>query len=102
MDSIAIYQAYPLQPDPAGLAALKAGVEMITFTSSSTVRSFVNIVRSAGLDPLHLPGRPWLACIGPVTARTARDLGFVDIAIAQVYTIEDMVKLLRSIAKELL
>ncbi|MFH1907279.1 MAG: uroporphyrinogen-III synthase [Chloroflexota bacterium] len=93
---IAVYKTVPAQPDPNGLAALKSGVDAVTFTSPSTVENFVEIVRRAGLDPLHLPGNPKIACIGPITQKIAEEAGFVDLVVAEVYTTEGLVKLLRS------
>jgi uroporphyrinogen-III synthase len=58
---------------------------MVTFTSSSTVRHFVDALPGA------LPERVIVACIGPITAQTARELGLrVDI-IAQEYTTRGLV-----------
>lgn len=91
---ITVYHTLPAQPDPEGLAALKTGVDWITFTSPSTVENFVEIVRRAGLDPLHLPGNPKIACIGPITQKTAEEAGFVDLVVADEYTTEGLVKLL--------
>src|SRR6266550_5054161 len=67
------------------LAACLPGVDMITFTSSSTVRNFVAAMPEPPSD------RVKIACIGPITAQTARDLGLrVDI-IAQEYTTRGLV-----------
>jgi hydroxymethylbilane synthase len=67
------------------LAACLPAVDMITFTSSSTVRHFVDAM------PEPLSERVKIACIGPITAQTARDLGLrVDI-IAQEYTTRGLV-----------
>ena len=93
---IAVYQTIPAEPDPDGLAALKSGVEAVTFTSPSTVENFIEIVRRAGLDPLHLPGKPKVACIGPITQKAATDAGYVDVSVAEEYTAEGIVKLLLS------
>ncbi len=41
VDEIAAYRTLPAKPDPIGLAELQRGVDVITFTSSSTVRNFV-------------------------------------------------------------
>ena len=49
-------------------------ISMITFTSSSTVKNFRALLPSEGLD--HLMQGVAVASIGPVTADTARDLGF--------------------------
>jgi len=85
VDVLETYRAVP----PAGveprLAAALPGVDMITFTSSSTVRHFVDAM------PGPLAEHVRIACIGPITAQTARDLGLrVDI-IAQEYTTRGLV-----------
>jgi len=97
---IAVYQTLPAQADPLGLAALESGVNVVTFTSSSTVENFVELVRLAGFDPLHLPGRPKIACIGPITQQTAQELGFIEVMVAEEYTSEGLVQLLRKNAWE--
>ena len=89
---IAVYQTLPADPDPDGLAALKSGVDAVTFTSPSTVENFVEIVRQEGLNPLHLPGNPKIACIGPITQKAAEEAGFVDVLGAKEYTAEGLVK----------
>ena len=93
---IAAYQTLPAEFHPEGLAALKSGVDAVTFTSPSTVENFVEIVRRAGLDPLHLPGNPQIACIGPITQNAAQEAGFSDIAVADEYTTEGIVTLLHN------
>ena len=85
VDVLETYRAVP----PAGvgprLAACLPGVDLITFTSSSTVRHFVEAMPGALSDEVRI------ACIGPITAQTARDLGLrVDI-IAQEYTTRGLV-----------
>jgi uroporphyrinogen-III synthase len=97
---IAVYQTLPAEPDPDGLAALKSGVNAVTFTSPSTVENFIEIVSSVGLDPLSLPGNPKIACIGPITQKAAEEAGFVDVIVAEEYTSEGIVKLLRNGALE--
>ena len=92
---IAVYRTVPAEPDPDGLAALKSGVGAVTFTSPSTVANFVEIVRRAGLDPLRLPGNPIIACIGPITRKAAEEAGFTDVVVAEEYTTEGLVELLR-------
>jgi uroporphyrinogen III methyltransferase/synthase len=60
--------------------------DCITFTSSSTVRNFVD---AAGADVLH---GVTAASIGPITSATARELG-VDIAVeANPYTVDALVR----------
>lgn len=64
--------------------ALGLGADIITFTSSSSVERFLE---SAGVDAVP----PVVACIGPITAGTARQHGLtVDIE-AEVHTIPGLV-----------
>lgn len=93
---IAVYQTVPAEIDLEGLAALKSGVDAVTFTSPSTVTNFVEIVHRAGLDPLNLPGIPQIACIGPITKKAAEEAGFVETLVAEEYTAEGLVKLLQT------
>lgn len=66
-------------------AALDEGrVDAVVFTSSSTAEGFA---QAAGVDH-HLK----VVAIGPVTARTAEDLGFVVDAVAETHTIEGVVE----------
>ncbi len=95
-DEIAVYRTLPAQPDPKGLAALKDGVDWITFTSPSTVENFVELVRGQGLDPLELPRSPRVACIGPITERAARVAGFDVALVARDYTAEGLIEALKS------
>jgi uroporphyrinogen-III synthase len=92
---IAIYQTLPPQIDPKGLDALRQGVEVITFTSPSTVNHFIQIAQDAGLDPLNLPGPPRVACIGPITASAASAAGLAVDMVASVYTTEGLVEMIR-------
>ncbi len=89
---VPVYDTVPAEPDPAGLAVLRRGVDFVTFTSPSTVRNFVALTREAGLNPLALPRSPQVVCIGPITAQAARDLGFTVAAVASPYTAEGLVQ----------
>jgi uroporphyrinogen III methyltransferase/synthase len=63
----------------------EGSVDIVTFTSSSTVRNFKTLLPPEGFERL-MEGVA-VACIGPITADIARELGFkVDIE-AQEYTI---------------
>jgi uroporphyrinogen III methyltransferase/synthase len=64
----------------------EGAIHCITFTSSSTVDNFIAMV---GGD--HLPslvGKAVVACIGPITAETARGHGLTPKIIPDEYTIE--------------
>jgi uroporphyrinogen-III synthase len=92
---ISVYRTLPVEPDLQGLGALRSGVDVITFTSPSTVHNFAEIARDAGLDPLNLPGHPRLACIGPITAEAASQEGFEVDMIAEEYTAEGLVEIIK-------
>jgi len=68
-------------------------VDMITFTSSSTVTNFLTMLDAADEAELHrLLDKVSIAAIGPITAETVRDNGLsVDIQ-PERYTIDDMVQ----------
>ncbi len=95
VEQVTAYRTLPAAPDPQGLSALRRGVDWLTFTSPSTARNFVALTQAAGLDPLSLPGDPRVACIGPVTAAAARELGFRVAALAEPHTAEGLVAALR-------
>ena len=70
--------------------AFADGVDVVTFTSSSTVRNLVDMLNGdrAALDA------SFIACIGPVTSATARELGLrVDLE-ATEHTVEGLVEAL--------
>ena len=70
------------------VAELKEGrIDMVTFTSSSTVKNLVKIIGSA--DSLR---DVKTACIGPVTADTAKSLGIEPDIVAKEYTIDGLVE----------
>jgi uroporphyrinogen III methyltransferase/synthase len=65
-------------------------IDIVTFTSSSTAKNFVNLL--AELDLPKLLENVRIACIGPITANTVRKLGLqVDIE-AKEYTIPGLVE----------
>ncbi len=91
---IAIYETVAGSPSEEEFAALRAGVDVMTFTSPSTVNSFVKLMQEAGLDPLNLAGNPLFACIGPITEKAAREVGFVQVVVAETYTTDGLIELL--------
>ncbi len=89
---IIVYQTLPAQVDEDGLSALKSGVDVITFTSASTVENFFAIAKQNGLDPLNLPNNPLFACIGPITEQAAREEGLVNLVVAKEYTTDGLIE----------
>jgi uroporphyrinogen III methyltransferase/synthase len=85
-------------PDELSAAKLKSvlrqGIEVVTFTSPSTVRNLVQVVGANQLIIL-LQGVK-VACIGPITAEAAKELGIhVDI-VARTHTIDDLVEAIKN------
>ena len=71
-------------PPEARTALRSGGVDAVTFTSASTVRGFV---RAMGV----VRGNPKVVCIGPVTAREAREHGLRVHAVANPHTVDGLV-----------
>ncbi len=67
----------------------KAGVDIITFTSSSTVKNFIALL---GKNYKRFLCGVKLASIGPVTSQTLRKFGLRPAIQAKVYTIEGLIK----------
>ncbi|RDI44174.1 uroporphyrinogen-III synthase [Falsibacillus pallidus] len=65
------------------------GKAVVTFTSPSTVRNFMEIIRLEGLD--HVLPHLTAACIGPVTAKELKNFGVTPRICPSVYTTEAMV-----------
>jgi len=87
---VAAYETRPPESlDPEIEAAFRAGrIEVVTFTSSKTVRYFVDLVADLDLSGVQF------AAIGPQTAQTCLELlGRVEI-VAQTYTLEGLVQAL--------
>ena len=79
-------------PDAAQLArnAFADGIDIVTFTSSSTVRNLLALLDEDGGPGKKALDGSLVACIGPVTAATARELGLrVDIE-AEEHTVEGL------------
>jgi uroporphyrinogen III methyltransferase/synthase len=94
---VEVVPAYETVPDDSGAAEMKdmllgGEIDIITFTSSSTVKNFAALLD--GMDLTQLPDDVTIACIGPVTADTARDLGLSVDVMAGEYTIPGLVEAL--------
>jgi uroporphyrinogen III methyltransferase/synthase len=83
VDALALYRTVLPADTAQRLAALlDAGpVDAVTFTSSSTVQHFLT-----ALDGRPFPAGAMAACIGPVTAATARDAGLPVDVVATEHT----------------
>lgn len=89
VDVVPVYRTVRAEGDGGALARelLSGRIDIVTFTSSSTVRSFVELV---GPDAAG-SGRFAVAVIGPVTAATARATGLPVTVEATEFTIPGLV-----------
>ena len=94
---VTVYKTLPAQPDPEGFAALRAGVDVVTFTSPSTVQNFIALAQRNGLDPLRLPNNPLCACIGPITEQAAQEAGLPNVVVAKEYTTDGLLAVLKNL-----
>ncbi len=63
-------------------------IDMVTFTSSSTVDNFSGMFEAHSKNLRQWMTRVPIACIGPITARTAKEKGFSVDIVPPKYTIE--------------
>jgi len=91
VDEVVAYRTLAVDAADELKALLGEGqIDIVTFTSSSTVRNLVAGLQ--GQEPAHALGRCLVACIGPVTARTAKGLGVRVDVVAREHTIPGLVE----------
>ncbi|MCX7619950.1 MAG: uroporphyrinogen-III C-methyltransferase [Acidimicrobiales bacterium] len=86
VEVVEAYQTVAVSFDEEAAARLRSA-DAVTFTSSSTVERFVESFGAEALPPV-------VACIGPVTAATARSFGITVDVEAEVHTIDGLVEAL--------
>lgn len=92
VEEILLYQAVvPSYINDVNIAELlQQTIDYITFTSSSTVTNFIDIIGNQQAE--ELSGRMKVACIGPITAEKAREKGLKVDIIASEYTIDGLLQ----------
>lgn len=88
IDPVAYASAVPAGAAASLQRALVAGLDLLTFTASSTVKNFVALLSA---DCLRLARQIPVASIGPLTSTTARELGFTVAIEPASSTLEEMV-----------
>jgi uroporphyrinogen III methyltransferase/synthase len=92
VDVVSAYQT--VQPDDDSHRVRKmleqGAIHMVTFTSSSTVTNFVKMFAPDGQRLQEWMDQVAVACIGPITANTARENGFSVALVPPEYTIESL------------
>ena len=91
VERVAAYRTVPAT-GIAGRAqdALRQGIDIVTFTSSSTVRNLMGLL-NGDKGALELSK---IACIGPTTEATARELGLRVDMVASPHTVDGLVNTL--------
>ena len=93
VDVVPVYQTVlPERKKEEFKEILAEGVDVITFTSSSTVKHLAALVKPENLSDLLK--NIHIACIGPITAKTAEELGLKVDIIPPQYTIDALVQAL--------
>ena len=88
VDEVEVYRTVkPAQGKTSLEAILKKGIDVVVFTSSSTVRNFMELLS----DKTALNGVK-IAIIGPVTGATARNYGLEPAIMPAEYTIPNLVQ----------
>ena len=89
---VSAYQTLPVSEgkDPLRERLTQGDVDCLTFTSSSTVINFLALFSRQEI--LLLLRKVTIACIGPITAQTARDNGLQVTIMAEDYTIPGLVQ----------
>ena len=90
---IAAYRAVVRPPDTEALrkTLVDDRPDAITFTSSSTVRGFMESVEALSVDAREALSGIAMACIGPITTTTLREYGLEPDVVAAEYTIPGLV-----------
>lgn len=84
--AVTVVAAYKtVVPNDPHFAAKAARADVLTFTSASTVRGFAELLGGDAAAVEAARGK-CVACIGPITARAARDAGLHVDVIAERYT----------------
>ncbi len=95
VDEIALYDTVTASPPPEAFAELARGFDAIIFTSPSSVRNFLILIRPHPAIIGHLD-QAIITAIGPITADAARGAGLSVAVTPPAYTIEGVVDALAS------
>jgi uroporphyrinogen III methyltransferase/synthase len=94
VDEVVAYRTVPHEHSSEAIDALfQKRFDIVTFTSSSTVRNLVTMLQDrSGGNWRDLFDGTTVACIGPITAETAQQMGLEPDIVADEYTIQGLVQ----------
>lgn len=89
-------EAYRTEPvtESGNLRQLLPTLDVLTFTSASTARNFVALLKTD--NPAAAIGDAIVACIGPIAAETARSTGLPVHVVPKTYTIAGLISALET------
>jgi len=92
VDEVVIYETYMPEESRVKLARMLGGnqLDILTFTSPSTVDHLMDVVKENGLD--EQLQNCVIGCIGPVTEKKLLGYGLVVHASPEEYTVKEMIK----------
>ncbi|MEI7987444.1 MAG: uroporphyrinogen-III synthase [Chloroflexota bacterium] len=90
-NEVAVYHIQSADFSQDVLMEFERGIDIITFTSASTVRNFMKLMENQSFPSLS---QAVIACIGPITADAARECGLDVHVIAAAYTTDGLVQAL--------
>src|SRR6266487_1114374 len=94
VDEVSAYEARLSAPDVSRLPAA-SGIDLVVFTSGSTVQNLVALLPPPYLGVLR--DRAVAVCIGPVTADVARASGFRVSIVAREHTVPGLLRALQEV-----
>jgi uroporphyrinogen III methyltransferase/synthase len=94
VEVVEAYRTVMPEGDKNGIRAMleKGDIHMVTFTSSSTVNNFMEMFEGESDQLFKWMEKVTVACIGPVTAKTAQERGLSVRITPSDYTIEALAK----------
>lgn len=94
VEEVAAYRTVLADSDSSAIRERieRGEIDAVTFASSSTVTNYVDSIGSEYLPRV-------VACIGPATAATARDLGIEPTVVAETHTVDGLIDALLSAFK---
>jgi uroporphyrinogen III methyltransferase/synthase len=92
VDEVPVYQTVKPDHDAGRVRGMleRGEIDMVTFTSSSTVINFIEMFKEDGKNIQEWMKQVTVACIGPITAKTAEEKGLSASLIPSEYTIESL------------
>ena len=92
VDDVPLYETVTAEPTVQALAEIKHGVDVVTFTSPSSVRNFRKLLLEAGIDAGAFLAAVQTVCIGPSTAAQLEEFGRSADLVPAAYTVDGMIE----------